>query len=96
MRVGLVKEAAAVKGSDKLLHLQVDIGEPKLRSIVAGIAGAYQPEALIGRKVVIVANLAAAQAEGIGVARHDRCGVAWKAAIPRWSASLKTCPSGRA
>ncbi len=57
MRVGMVKEAAAVKGSDKLLHLQVDIGEPKPRSIVAGIAGAYKPEALIGRKVAIVANL---------------------------------------
>ena len=37
MRVGVVKEAAAVKGSDKLLHLQIDIGEPKTRSIVAGI-----------------------------------------------------------
>ena len=65
MRVGLVKEAAAVKGSDKLLHLQVDIGEPKPRSIVAGIAGAYKPEALIGRKVAIVANLQPRKLKGI-------------------------------
>jgi methionyl-tRNA synthetase len=65
MRVGVVKEAAAVKGSDKLLHLQVDIGEPKTRSIVAGIAGAYQPEALIGRKVAIVANLQPRKLKGI-------------------------------
>ena len=65
MRVGLVKEAAAVKGSDKLLHLQVDIGEPKLRSIVAGIAGAYQPEALIGRKIAIVANLQPRKLKGL-------------------------------
>jgi methionyl-tRNA synthetase len=65
MRVGVVKEAAAVKGSDKLLHLQVDVGEPKTRSIVAGIAGAYQPEALVGRKVAIVANLQPRKLKGI-------------------------------
>ena len=65
MRVGLVKEAAVVKGSDKLLHLQVDIGEPKPRSIVAGIAGAYKPEALIGRKVAIVANLQPRKLKGL-------------------------------
>ncbi len=65
MRVGMVKEAAAVKGSDKLLHLQVDIGEPKTRSIVAGIAGAYKPEALIGRKIAIVANLQPRKLKGI-------------------------------
>ena len=38
LRVGIVKEAAAVKGANKLLHLSVDIGEPQPRSIVAGIA----------------------------------------------------------
>jgi methionyl-tRNA synthetase len=65
MRVGMVKDAAAVKGSDKLLHLQVDIGEPKPRSIVAGIAGAYQPEALIGRKIAIVANLQPRKLKGL-------------------------------
>jgi methionyl-tRNA synthetase len=65
LRVGVVKEAAAVKGSDKLLHLQVDIGEPKTRSIVAGIAGVYKPEALIGRKVAIVANLQPRKLKGL-------------------------------
>jgi methionyl-tRNA synthetase len=65
MRVGVVKEAAAVKGSDKLLHLQIDIGEPKPRSIVAGIAGAYEPSALIGRKVAIVANLQPRKLKGL-------------------------------
>jgi methionyl-tRNA synthetase len=65
MRVGLIKEAAPVKGSDKLLHLQIDIGEEKLRSIVAGIAIAYQPEALIGRKVAIVANLQPRKLKGL-------------------------------
>ena len=65
MRVGVIKEAASVKGSDKLLHLHVDIGEPKPRSIVAGIAGAYQPETLIGRKVAIVVNLQPRKLKGL-------------------------------
>ena len=58
LRVGLVLSAEPVKGADKLLHLKVDIGEPEPRTIVAGIAEAYRPEQIIGRKVVIVANLA--------------------------------------
>ena len=65
LRVGEVKSANAVKGADKLLHLQVDIGEPQPRSIVAGIALAYKPEALVGRKVVIVANLAPRKLRGL-------------------------------
>jgi methionyl-tRNA synthetase len=65
LRVGLVEEAAAVKGADKLLHLKVNIGEPRTRSIVAGIAKAYKPEALVGRKVVIVANLAPRKLRGL-------------------------------
>ena len=65
MRVGVVKDAAAVKGSDKLLHLHVDIGEAQPRSIVAGIAGAYKPEALVGRKVAIVANLQPRKLKGL-------------------------------
>ena len=65
LRVGIVLDAAAVKGSDKLLHLHVDIGEPAPRSIMAGIAGAYKPETLVGRKVVIVANLAPRKLRGI-------------------------------
>jgi methionyl-tRNA synthetase len=65
LRVGLVKEAARVKGADKLLHLSVDIGEERPRSIVAGIALAYEPEELIGRKVVIVANLEPRKLRGI-------------------------------
>ncbi len=65
LRVGLVKSAINVKGSDKLLHLSVDIGEPQPRSIVAGIAEAYKPEQVLGRKVVIVANLAPRKLRGI-------------------------------
>ncbi len=65
LRVGLVTYAERVKGADKLLHLNVDIGETQPRSIVAGIALAYQPEQLVGRKVVIVANLAPRKLRGI-------------------------------
>jgi len=65
MRVGIVLDAAPVKGADKLLHLHVDIGEPQLRSIVAGIAMAYKPEQLVGRKVVIVANLEPRKLRGL-------------------------------
>ena len=65
LRVGKVLTAAAVKGADKLLHLSVDIGEPEPRSIVAGIALAYKPETLVGRKVVIVANLAPRKLRGL-------------------------------
>jgi len=60
-----VKSAVPVKGADKLLHLSVDIGEPQPRSIVAGIAKAYSPESLVGRKVVIVANLAPRKLRGL-------------------------------
>jgi len=65
LRVGEVKSAEPVKGADKLLHLKVDIGEPEPRSIVAGIALAYKPEQLVGRKVVIVANLQPRKLRGL-------------------------------
>jgi methionyl-tRNA synthetase len=65
MRVGKVLSAERVKGADKLLHMQVDIAEPEPRSIVAGIAEAYTPEELIGRKVVIVANLQPRKLRGL-------------------------------
>src|SRR5205085_3674870 len=65
LRVGTVVSAEAVKGADKLLHLKVDIAEAEPRTIVAGIAEAYPPAELIGRKVVIVANLAPRKLRGI-------------------------------
>ena len=65
MRVGEVKTAERVPKTDRLLHLMVDIGEPEPRSIVAGIAEAYEPESLIGRKVVIVANLKPRKMRGV-------------------------------
>jgi methionyl-tRNA synthetase len=65
LRVGRVVAAERVKGADKLLHLHVDIGEAAPRNLVAGIAESYPPEELIGRKVVIVANLQPRKLRGI-------------------------------
>ena len=64
LRVAQVKVAEKVKGADKLLRLEVDLGT-ETRQIVAGIAKAYEPEKLIGRKVVIVANLAPRKLRGL-------------------------------
>jgi len=64
LRVGEVKVAEKVRGADKLLRLEVDIGT-EVRQIVAGIAKAYEPEKLIGRKVVIVANLQPRKLRGL-------------------------------
>jgi methionyl-tRNA synthetase len=64
LRVGQVKVAEKVKGADKLLRLEVDLGT-EVRQVVAGIAESYAPEALIGRKVVIVANLAPRKLRGL-------------------------------
>src|ERR1041385_9082518 len=60
-----VQFAERVKGSDKLMHMKVDLGEGQPRTIVAGIAEAYEPEQLLNRKVVIVANLQPRKLKGI-------------------------------
>jgi methionyl-tRNA synthetase len=65
MRVGLVLSAERVKGSDKLMLMKVDIGEPEPRTLVAGIAEAYTPAELLNRKVVIVVNLQPRKLKGI-------------------------------
>ena len=64
LRAGTVVEAERVKGADKLLRLVVDLGFEK-RQVLAGIAKAYDPEKLIGRKVVVVANLAPRKLRGL-------------------------------
>ena len=64
LRVAQVKVAEKVKGADKLLRLEVELGN-ETRQILAGIAEAYAPETLIGRKIVIVANLAPRKMRGL-------------------------------
>ena len=90
LRVGEVKFAERVEGSEKLLKLQVDLGEnvleegstelkPKLRQILSGIAKWYAPENLVGKKVVIIANLdprmmMGMESQGMVLAAHGEDG----------------------
>ena len=64
LRVAEVKAAEKVEGADKLLKLQIEIGGVP-RQIVAGIALHYKPEELVGKKVVVVANLKPAKIRGV-------------------------------
>ena len=64
MRVGVVKSAEKVAGADKLLKVLVDIGD-EVRQLVAGIAEVYKPEELMGKKVVVVTNLAPRKLRGV-------------------------------
>ena len=64
LRVGVVKNAEAHPNADRLLVLKVDLGTEE-RQIVAGIRAHYQPEELIGRQVVVVANLEPAVLRGV-------------------------------
>ncbi len=65
LRVGEIKVAERVPDADKLLRFEVDLGEEKHRQILAGLAEWYDPEKLIGRKVVVVANLKPRKLRGL-------------------------------
>jgi methionyl-tRNA synthetase len=65
LKAGKVLAAEKVPKADKLLKLSVDVGEGAPRTIVSGIALAYQPEQLVGRNVVVVANLKPRSLKGI-------------------------------
>lgn len=69
LRVALILTAEAIKGTDKLVKLTVDLGEGegevKTRTIVAGIRLTHPPEGLVGQQVVVVANLAPLKMRGI-------------------------------
>ena len=64
LAVGEVKEVAAHPRADKLLILKVDLGGAVPRQLVAGLKGYYEPSALVGRRVVVVTNLAPAVLRG--------------------------------
>ncbi len=63
--VGVVREAERVAKSKKLMKIMVDLGEPDLRQLVAGIAEQYDAESLVGRRIVVVANLKPAKLMGV-------------------------------
>jgi len=64
LRVGVVKSAERIPKADKLLKVLVDIGD-EVRQVLAGIATSYAPEDLVGRKVVVVTNLAPRKMRGL-------------------------------
>lgn len=65
LRVAQVLEAERVPKADKLLRLVVDVGEEKPRQILAGIAQYYTPEQMLGRKIVVIANLEPRKLRGL-------------------------------
>jgi methionyl-tRNA synthetase len=65
LRVGTVLSAEKLPDADKLLLLKVDIGEAEPRQLLAGLAMYYEPEKLVGRKVVVVANLKPRKMRGL-------------------------------
>lgn len=64
LRVGVVLECEKVENADKLLKSKIKIGE-EVRTIVSGIAKFYSPEEMVGKQVVVVANLKPAKLRGI-------------------------------
>ncbi|MBC7898567.1 MAG: methionine--tRNA ligase [Saprospiraceae bacterium] len=65
LRVGQIMVAERIPKADKLLRFEIDLGEEKPRQILAGLAEYYEPEKLIGRKVVVVANLKPRKMRGL-------------------------------
>lgn len=65
LRVGEIKVAERIPNADKLLRFEIDLGEGRNRQILAGLAEYYEPETLIGRKVVVVANLKPRKMRGL-------------------------------
>ena len=64
LRVAKVLAAEKVENADKLLKLQIDLGSEQ-RQLVAGVALSYEPEALVGKRIVVVANLKPARIRGV-------------------------------
>ena len=80
LRVAKVLEAERVEGSDKLIKMQLSLGEEK-RQVIGGISRHYEPEQLIGRQIIIVANLEprslmGLESQGMLLAASDENGIA--------------------
>lgn len=57
LKVGTILSSSEVEGSDKLIKLSVDLGEQNKRQILTGIKKWYKPEKLVGKQIIVVANL---------------------------------------
>jgi methionine--tRNA ligase beta chain len=65
IRIGKVLTAEAVPDTDKLIHLTVDIGGDDIRHLVAGLKDYYQPSEMVGKLIVVLANLEPRKMRGI-------------------------------
>lgn len=79
LRVAKILEAVRVENSEKLIRLKLDVGELGERQIVAGIGEIYEPEILVGKQIVIVANLeprklVGYESQGMLLAANDELG----------------------
>ena len=72
LKVAKVLEAERVEGSEKLLKLKVDIGEESPRQILAGVGKVYQPEEIVGREIIVIANLEPRMLMGLESASPER------------------------
>lgn len=78
LKIAEIKEAERIEGSEKLIKLQVDLGDER-RQLVAGIGKKYEPSELVGRQIVVVANLEPRklmeqESQGMLLAAHDEDG----------------------
>jgi methionine--tRNA ligase beta chain len=64
IKIGEIKKAEKLEGSDKLLKLEVDLGGD-MRQLVAGIAEYYRPEEIVGKKIPVLANLEPKKLRGV-------------------------------
>ena len=65
LRVGVIRVAEKVPKKDRLLRLEIDLGEPEARQVLAGIAEHFAADDLVGRRVLVVANLAPRKLAGL-------------------------------
>ena len=65
LRVARVVKADLVEGADKLIRLELDIGDGRNRQVFAGLKAYYKPEELVGKLIVMIANLAPRKIRGL-------------------------------
>lgn len=65
LKAGVIRSAEPVPDTDKLLKMEVDIGDGQERTMVAGIAHVYEPDEIVGLQVIVVANLEPATIRGV-------------------------------
>jgi len=92
IRVGEIKAAERITGTDRLLKLTVDIG-PETRVVVGGLGSGYRPEELLGLQVVVATNLQPATIRGV-LSQGMLLGAACSGAVPALLTVNRPVPNG--